>query len=135
MLRDLALAAKASCSKEDQETLVGTIRILKDLGEKAKKRGILSLEEEQSQISDPFMQVGLQLIVDKTDPEVVCNILDSDIYYNESNGRELLRKILVREGLLRIQKGESARNILLCTRVFLGKIDRDTFSKLMENTP
>ena len=133
MLRDLALAAKAACSKEDQESLVGTIKILKDLGEKAKKRGILSLEEEQSKISDPFLQVGLQLIVDKTDPDVVCNILDSDIYYNESNGRELLKKILVREGLLRIQKGENARNILLCTKVFLGKIDRDTFNKLMES--
>lgn len=133
MLRDLALAAKAACSKEDQESLVATIRILKNLGEMAKKRGILSLEEEQLKISDPFLQVGLQLIVDKTDPEVVCNILDSDIYYNESNGRELLKKILVREGLLRIQKGENARNILLCTRVFLGKVDRDTFNKLMES--
>ena len=133
MLRDLALAAKAACSKEDQESLVATIKILKDLGEKAKKQGILSLEEEQFKISDPFLQVGLQLIVDKTDPEVVCNILDSDIYYNESNGRELLKKILVREGLLRIQKGENARNILLCTRVFLGKVDRGTFNKLMES--
>lgn len=73
------------------------------------------------------------MIVDKTDPEMVCNILDSDIYYNESNGRELLKKILVREGLLRIQSGESARNILISTRVFLGKVDRDTFNKLMES--
>lgn len=133
MLRDLALAKKAACSREDQESLVEIIKTLQNLGDKAKKRGILSLEEEQSLVNDPFLQVGLQLLVDKTDPEMVCDILDSDIYYNESNGRELLKKILVREGLLRIQSGESARNILLCTRVFLGKVDRDTFNKLMEN--
>lgn len=133
MLRDLALATKAACSREDQESLVGIIKTLQDLGDKAKKRGILSLEEEQSLITDPFLKVGLQMIVDKTDPEMVCNILDSDIYYNESNGRELLKKILIREGLLRIQSGESARNILISTRVFLGKVDRDTFNKLMES--
>lgn len=133
MLRDLALAKKAACSREDQESLVEIIKTLQDLGDKAKKRGILSLEEEQSLVNDPFLQVGLQLLVDKTDPEMVCDILDSDIYYNESNGRELLKKILVREGLLRIQSGESARNILLSTRVFLGKVDRDTFNRLMEN--
>ena len=133
MLRDLALATKAACSREDQESLVGIIKTLRDLGDKAKKRGILSLEEDLSIITDPFLQVGLQLIVDKTDPEMVCNILDSDIYYNESNGRELLKKILVREGLLRIQSGESARNILISTKIFLGKVNRDTFNKLLES--
>jgi chemotaxis protein MotA len=133
MLRDLALAAKAACSQEDQESLVGIIRALRDLGEKGKKRGILSLEAEQASIADPFLQIGLQLIIDQTEPEMVRDILDADIYYNESNGRELLKKILVREGLLRIQAGDSARNILLCTRVFLSKVDRDTFAQLLEN--
>ncbi len=133
MLRDLALAAKAACSQEDQESLVGIIKAIKDLGEKAKKRGILALEEEQAIITDPFLKVGLQLIVDKTDPDMVRDILDADIYYNESNGRELLQKILVREGILRIQAGESARNIVLCTKVFLGKIDSDTFNKLIKS--
>lgn len=33
MLRDLSLAAKASCSREDQESLVGIVRTLRDLGE------------------------------------------------------------------------------------------------------
>lgn len=132
MLRDLSLAAKAACSKEDQKSLVPIIKTLKDLGEKAKKKGILALEEEQAAIKDPFLQMGLQLVIDQSDPEMVRDILDSDIYYNESNGRELLRKILVREGLLRIQSGETARNILLCTKIFLGKLDPEEFHQLMK---
>jgi len=75
------------------------------------------------QIKDPFLKLGIQLIVDKTEPENVQDILDADIYYNESNGRELLKKIIIREGLLRIQAGDNARNILICTKVFLGKAD------------
>ncbi len=133
MLRDLALAAKAACSQEDQESLVEIIKALRNLGQIGKKRGLLALEEEQATITDPFIQMGLQLIVDQTAPEMVRDILDSDIYYNESNGRELLKKILVREGLLRIQAGDTARNILLCTRVFLGKVDKQVFERLMKD--
>jgi len=123
MLRDLSLAAKAACSKEDQESLVPLVQQLRDLGEVAFKRGLLALEGELLQIKDPFLKLGVQLIVDKTEPENVQDILDSDIYYNESNGRELLKKIIIREGLLRIQAGDNARNILICTKIFLGKAD------------
>ena len=123
MLRDLALAAKAACSREDQESLVPMVKQLRDIGEIAFKRGLLALEGELMQIKDPFLKLGIQLIVDKTEPENVQDILDADIYYNESNGRELLKKIIIREGLLRIQAGDNARNILICTKVFLGKAD------------
>lgn len=124
MLRDLALAAKAACSREDQESLVLIVKELRDLGEIACKKGLLALEGELQQIKDPFLKLGVQLIVDKTDAENVQDILDSDIYYNESNGRELLKKIIIREGILRIQAGDNARNILICTKIFLGKLDR-----------
>ncbi|MCK5070019.1 MAG: hypothetical protein KAR01_05740 [Desulfocapsa sp.] len=128
MLRDLSLAAKAACSKEDQESLISLILSLKELGAKAKKRGFLSLEDELNGLKDNFLKIGLQLIIDQTDPEVVSDILDSDIYYNESNGRALLRKIIIREGLLRIQAGDTSRNIFLCTRIFLGKVENSAFS-------
>lgn len=128
MLRDLSLAAKAACSKEDQESLIPLILSLKELGAQAKKRGFLSLEDQLGAISDNFLKIGLQLIIDQTEADVVSDILDSDIYYNESNGRELLKKIIIREGLLRIQAGDTSRNIFLCTRIFLGKIDDSAFA-------
>jgi flagellar motor component MotA len=130
MLRDLALAAKAACSKEDQLSLVPMVMHLKELAEKSKKSGILSLETELGQITDPFLKLGIQLIIDKTEPANMKDILDSDIYYNESNGRELLKKIILREGLLRIQEGDAPRNVLICTKIFLGKIDNDTWKSL-----
>lgn len=130
MLRDLALAAKAACSKDDQISLVPLIAQLKELAEKSKKSGILSLETELPSIDDPFLKLGVQLIIDKTDPANVKDILDSDIYYNESNGRELLKKIISREGLLRIQEGDTPRNVLICTKIFLGKVDNGYWKNL-----
>jgi len=129
MLRDLALAAKAACSKEDQESLVEIVRQLKELSEMASKSGLLALENELMRIKDPFFNLGIQLIIDRVEPENVTAVLDSDIYYNESNGRELLKKIIIREGLLRIQAGDSPRNVEICTRIFLGKVDRETWKR------
>jgi flagellar motor component MotA len=131
MLRDLSLAAKAACSKQDQLSLVPLVLQLKELAEIAKKSGLLSLETELYQMEDPFLKLGVQLIIDKTDPNNVRDILDSDIYYNESNGRELLKKIITREGLLRIQEGDTPRNVLICTKIFLGKIDNDSWKNLV----
>lgn len=127
MIRDLSLAAKAACSKEDQESLVPIVHQLQNLSKIASKSGMLALEDEQKNIDDPFLQLGLQLIIDRTEPENVQDVLDSDIYYNESNGRELLKKIIIREALLRIQAGDTSRNVKICTSVFLGKVERSKF--------
>lgn len=129
MLRDLSLAAKASCSKEDQESLIPIVKQLKELSEVATKSGMLSLENELMKIKDPFLNLGMQLIIDRVEAENVTDVLDSDIYYNQSNGRELLKKIIIREGLLRIQAGDSPRNVEICTKIFLGKVDKDVWRK------
>lgn len=129
MLRDLSLAAKASCSQEDQESLIGIVKQLKELAEVSSKSGLLALENELSKLKDPFLNLGMQLIIDRVEPENVTAVLDSDIYYNESNGRELLKKIIIREGLLRIQAGDTPRNVEICTKVFLGKVERDAWRK------
>jgi chemotaxis protein MotA len=88
---------------------------------------MLAIEDEQAKLDDNFLQLGLQLIIDKTEPENVKDVLDSDIYFNESNGRELLKKIIIREALLRIQAGDTPRNVKICTSIFLGKVDKDAF--------
>lgn len=129
MIRDLALAAKASCSGEDQETLVDLVLQLKNISELVTKQGLLALENELSTITDPFLNLGVQLIIDRVEPENIQDILDSDIYYNQSNGRELLKKVIIREGLLRIQAGDTPRNVLICTKIFLGKVDPSLFRK------
>ncbi|MBM9606086.1 hypothetical protein [Desulfopila inferna] len=127
MLRDLALAAKAACSRDDQETLVPLVLRLKQISELSTKSGLLALESELADISDPFLNLGMQLIIDQVEPQILIDILDSDIYYNESNGRELLKKIIIREGLLRIQAGDTPRNVLICTKIFLGKMSREAW--------
>jgi len=51
-----------------------------DLADKARKEGILYLENYYDEIKDPFLLKGIQLIVDGADPEMVKSILETEIY-------------------------------------------------------
>jgi chemotaxis protein MotA len=55
------------------------IRTLVKMAERARREGLLALEDDAAQIEDPFLQKGLRLVVDGTDPELVKDILDLDV--------------------------------------------------------
>jgi chemotaxis protein MotA len=48
--------------------------------EKARREGLLALEDDLEELEDDFLRKGIQLVVDGTDPEIIKNIL-----YNELN--------------------------------------------------
>nr|WP_267510044.1 motility protein A [Borreliella garinii] len=54
---------------------VSIIKILVELSEKARKEGLLSLDDELEQINDPFFKSGMRLVVDGADPEVIRTML------------------------------------------------------------
>jgi chemotaxis protein MotA len=47
--------------------------------EKARRDGLLALDDELSTVHDDFMRRGLQLVVDGTDPDMVAEVLDSEV--------------------------------------------------------
>ncbi len=63
---------------------------LLSFSEKARREGILSLEEDIESVDSPFMRRGLRMVVDSVDPEVVRNILETELnQMNERHGRWL----------------------------------------------
>ena len=46
--------------------------------EKARRDGLLALDEAVKEIDDPFTQKGIQLVVDGTDPDLVAAVLDAE---------------------------------------------------------
>jgi chemotaxis protein MotA len=50
-----------------------------ELAERARKEGLLALDEVTGEIDDEFTRKGLQLVVDGTDPELVREILESEV--------------------------------------------------------
>lgn len=58
---------------------LATIALMARLAEKARREGLLSLEEEMEGIDDGFLKRGTQLIVDGADPEMVRGVLQVDL--------------------------------------------------------
>jgi chemotaxis protein MotA len=54
----------------------------------ARKEGLLALEDVAKSMDDKFLQKGVMLIVDGTDPELVRNILDTELAYIERRHSE-----------------------------------------------
>lgn len=52
-----------------------------ELANVARREGLLALEEAVDQVKDDFLKKGVMLIVDGTDPELVKNILETELSY------------------------------------------------------
>jgi chemotaxis protein MotA len=68
----VALFNKTSPNDDAVRTLVG-------FAERARRDGLLALEETARTIEDPFLRKGIELAVDGTDPEELRDIMEADI--------------------------------------------------------
>lgn len=59
-----------------------------ELANIARKEGLLALEEAADEIGDDFLKKGVLLIVDGTDPELVRNILETELIFIEGRHKE-----------------------------------------------
>lgn len=49
----------------------------------ARREGVLALEEEANALEDPFLKKGIILVVDGSDPELVKNIMETELNFIE----------------------------------------------------
>jgi len=68
----------------EAESLIETFVQLAD---KARREGLLSLEEEAQRIEDPFLRRGIMLVVDGVSSEMVREIMESEITNMEERHR------------------------------------------------
>lgn len=72
---------KAILYKKNDNTQI--IQTMIRLAEKARREGLLALEDEKDDLGDPFFSKGLQLVVDGIDPTLIRNILETEIMLKE----------------------------------------------------
>mgnify|MGYP004481261409 FL=1 len=64
-----------------EKTIISTMM---DLSNKARREGILALEDGLDDLDDPFMRNGLRLVVDGTDGNVIRTIMENEMNQIES---------------------------------------------------
>ena len=63
----------------DRPDLSAQLETLVGFAERARREGLLALDDEVAELDDEFTRKGLQLVVDGTDPELVREILENEI--------------------------------------------------------
>jgi chemotaxis protein MotA len=63
----------------ERPDMLGQLDLLVGFAERARREGLLALDDEVAELEDEFTKKGLQLVVDGTDPDLVREILDNEI--------------------------------------------------------
>jgi len=86
---------------------------------KARKGGILALEEDVNNESEPFLKIGLQLTIDGTEPSLIEEILCAHIIAD--NYRDFMKRIIMFQGVMSIGCADNPRILEVRVRSFLGE--------------
>lgn len=100
-------------------SLIDDINIIMDLDTKARMDGLLALESEIPNLTSTFLKLGVQLIVDGTDLELVRKLLENIIETGDFSKAERLKREIIKEGICGIQEGLPTRLLksLLCSYI------------------
>ncbi len=74
--------------KSSEMNVPEIIQKIIELSNVARKEGLLSLEEAAGDIEDPFLQKGILLVVDGTDPELVRAIMETELVSVEGRHKD-----------------------------------------------
>ena len=65
--------------KENTMSRTEIIKSFKNLSQKARREGLLSLDDEMEQLTNEFLKKGLQMVVDGLEPETIKEIMELEI--------------------------------------------------------
>lgn len=102
------LACRIQCTESDKDDCIKLLSEVLMLSRKAQKYGLLSLEEEIDSCEDLLMKKGIELMISGALPDYIKDILGTYIVVGNYTGKELLKRVIILESILGIQRGESS---------------------------
>lgn len=81
--------------RKSEHSIPELIQLFVRLSERARKEGLLALEDEMEEVNDEFIKKGIILAIDGIEPEVINEIMEAEILALEDRhykGRVLLEK-------------------------------------------
>ena len=119
---DLYILSKLDISKIDKAQYLPLIEKMIHLSDKARRQGLLSLEEDIEVSPYPLMRRGLQFVVDGTDPKLLSEILERTILLSNDTPEKIMENCIIAVGVLGIQEGYSPRMLRENLQSFMGNI-------------
>lgn len=123
------LSNRIKCTENEKDECLELLSKILFFSQKAHKYGLLSLESEIDKCEDLFMEKGIQFIISGINPNYIKEILGTYIIVGNFTGKELLKRVIILEGILGIQRGESDYIIRERLSAYFGE---DYLNKLKE---
>lgn len=118
---DETFAMVLDLSSEDRETITKDIDSLVALAKKARSDGLLALDEEVEAATPAMLRLGLQLVVDGTDPEIVQRTCWIAMHAGGFDGAERVRRLVLLDGIMGIQAGHNPTQLRGMLSAYLGE--------------
>jgi hypothetical protein len=129
---DWQFSQKIKCDDEEKKECMQLIADLINLSIMARRNGLLSLIKVAEESSSFLLNKGLQLVVDGVTPQVVRNVLESYILAGDFEGKALLERCIILEGVAAIQQGLHPKVTKEFLLSFLGEDSYDFYQKEFE---
>ena len=118
---------------EDKKNSLRTLEIMLEITQKVKKNGILSLETEVDSYGNPFLRRAISLMVDGFDADQINSILEKHIIFGNYTGREILERLLIKDGINLILQMHNAYSVCMNLSAFFGEDYIDEAERIYES--
>ncbi len=133
MQYDWQFGQKSKTSDAEKRQCMKLISYLINLSKMARRNGLLSLIQVAEETSSFLLKKGLQLVVDGVAPQLLRNVMESYIVSGDYEGKELIERCLILEGVAAIQQGLHPKVIKELLLSFLGEDSYEIYQKEFEN--
>jgi hypothetical protein len=99
---DWQFAERVQCSIEEKRECFDLIVRLREYAAVIREEGFLALEEELGNIDDEFLAISIQMGIDGVSPRLFREIQERRILVDNCRGKELLRRVIITEGMASI---------------------------------
>ncbi len=126
MLYQWGLADRVNCSEAEKNECKAYIAHLLPLASKARKDGLLSLEDDIQEMPRGFLRTILELGVSGTPPQIISEAAEKRLLLSDQHGAALLRRLIELEFVMDVVNNHEPATIQ--TKLYgLLDIDPDGF--------
>ena len=105
------LVMRSVCTAEEKMKLVPLMKHIVSVADRVRRAGLLDIDGSLSEIKDHVYRLGLQLVLDGSDPADIHRILNNMLLSSGQKGIRLLAGLMAVSGVLLIQDGMNPRLI------------------------
>lgn len=120
-------------SDNDKRACFETAATIVDMAVDVRRNGLLSLDAKIPSIPEFLLREGIRLAVDSTDPETLRELMQRWVIAGDYRDAELLRRLVIIDGVLAIVNGENPNSIRIRLGTFFGEDLQQEFSEYGKN--